>query len=267
MSSETALSIKEAKLKANAAMQAGDVDSALFYYVKVLEKNQKDEESLTAIATIHTKRGNNDLAILAYRMVLGENEEHQQALEGLGLALIRVNKFDKARLTLFRALRDNPQHAAIYNGLGVISDIQHFYSEARWFYGQSLKMQADSPITRTNIAYSYFLSGEWDKAEKLYRVVLERFPKHAQASLNYALLLARKGKLFDAMSNFERVLEKPQAYNELGYILMLDKKYTMAEQLFQKAISSSPSYFEKAYKNLERLRELKAKKIDHDKTV
>jgi len=246
----------EAKLKAKTALGQDDLDGALYYYVKALDHDPEDAESLVAIGAIHTKRGNIELAILAYRIVLGENSSNLPAQIGLGLSLIRVNKYGEARFTLLRALKDNPQKPRIYNGLGVISDIEHIFTEARWFYAQALKMSPDSPVTRTNIAYSYFLSNEWDNAEKIYKGVLNQFPKHAQASLNYGLLLARKGQIFDAQSQFERVLDKPKAYNELGYILMLDRKYTMAEQLFQKAISSSPTYFEKAYKNMEHLKEL-----------
>jgi len=251
--------LKEAKLKAKNALSQGDTDAALYYYVKALDHDPENADSLVAIGNIHTQRGNLDLATLAYRMVLDENESNLNAQIGLGLSLIRTNKYNEARFTLLRALRDNPKRPRIYNGLGVISDIQHLFSEARWFYARALKMSPDSPITQTNIAYSYFLSNEWNKAEKIYKKVLKQFPKHAQASLNYGLLLARQGDIFDAQSQFERVLGKAKAYNELGYILMLSKKYTMAEQLFQKAISSSPSYFEKAYKNMERLKELQEK--------
>ena len=254
--------VKEAKLKAMNAMSQDDLDGALYYYVKALDHDAEDTESLNAIGDIHTTRGSIDLAVLAYRMVLAEDDENIDAQIGLGLSLIRMNKYNEARFTLLRALRDNPQRPRIYNALGVISDIEHIFSEARWFYANALKMSPDSPVTRTNIAYSYFLSNEWDKSEIIYKSVLKQFPKHAKASLNYGLLLARKGFIFDAQVQFENVLDKPKAYNELGYILMLDRKYTMAEQLFQKAISASPIYFEKAYENMERLKELRDKRIN-----
>jgi len=254
---------KEAKLKAQNALSAGDMDAALYYYVKALDHDAKDLVALNAIGGIHSKRGNNELAILAYRMVLENEVDNLDGQIGLGLSLIRTNKYYEARFTLLRALRHNPKRPQIYNGLGVIADIQHIFSEARWFYAQALTMAPDSPITRTNIAYSFFLSNEWDKSEKVYQKVLRQHPKHAQASLNYGLLLARKGNIFDALTQFEHVLDKPQAYNELGYILMLDRKYTVAEQLFQKAISASPSYFEKAYKNMEQLKELRERNVNN----
>lgn len=254
--------LKEAKMKARNALNQGDTDAALYYYVKALDHSPEDSESLVAIGDIHIKQNNLDLGILAYRMVLSEDIDNLNAQIGLGLALIRVNKYNEARFILLRSLKNNPQRAQIYNGLGVISDIQHIFSEALWFYANALRISPESPITRTNVAYSYFLSNEWGKAEKIYRGVLNQFPNHAQASLNYGLMLARQGYITDAQSQFERVLGKSKAYNELGYILMLDKKYVMAEQLFQKAISASPSYFKKAYENMERLKELEEQKTN-----
>ena len=196
-------------------------------------------------------------AILAFRMVLAEHENDVDAQQGLGLSLIRLNRYDDARDVLLSAMANNPYRPKIYNGLGVIGDLQHFYTEAQWFYARALELEPDSAATLTNLAYSYYLECQWDQAAKLYAHILERYPSHEQAALNFGLLHARRGQLYDAINAFERVLPKPQAYNELGYILMLDKKYTMAEQLFHNAISASPSYFEKAYKNLEKLKELR----------
>ncbi|MDX1810381.1 MAG: tetratricopeptide repeat protein [Gammaproteobacteria bacterium] len=257
---------KEARMKATVALQQGDLDTALIYYVKALEHDDKDVEALNGIANIHFERGNNDLAILAYRMTLAEYPDNLDAKQGLGLSLVKANKYEEARFVLLNALADNPQRARIYNGLGVISDIQRYYEEARWFYARGLMIEENSPVLMTNLGYSYYLENKWDNAEKIYYKVLESHPNHIQAQLNLGLLKARQGELYDALSAFQKVLTEPQAYNELGYIMMLDNKYTMAEQLFNKAISASPSYFEKAHDNLEKLKELKAKRESPFKT-
>ena len=252
--------LKEAKMRARAALQQGDKDSALMYYVKTLEHDDKDIEALNGIGNIHFQEGNNELAILAYRMVLAEEPDNLDAKQGLGLTLIAAHKYQQAREVLLNALKDNPQRVKIYNGLGVISDLQRYFDEAKWFYAHALLIDKKSAIALTNLGYSYYLENQWDKAEKMYQKVLSLHPDHKQAHLNYGLLQARRGNLFDALASFEQVLDKPQAYNELGYIMMLDKKYTMAEQLFHKAISASPSYYQPAYDNLERLHELQMKR-------
>ncbi len=251
---------KEAKAKAKAALQQGDNDTALLYFVKALEHNDHDAEALNGVAHIHFIQGNNNLAILAFRMILADEPDNLNAKEGLGLALIAAHKYNDARMVLLGALKDNPQRIKIYNGLGVISDLQRYYSEAKWFYANALLIDNNSAITMTNLGYSYYLENQWDKAEKIYKKVLDNHPNHVQVHLNYGLLLARQGELYDSVASFEQVLDEPQAYNEIGYIMMLDKKYLMAEQLFQKAISASPSYFSRAHENMEKLRELKTKR-------
>lgn len=251
---------KEAKLRARMALQQGDYDSALLYFVKALEHDDKDTETLIGIGNIHFVQGNNELAIFAFRMILAEDENNLDAKQGLGLSLIASHKYEEAREILLNALKDNPKREKIYNGLGVISDLQRYFDEAKWFYARALLINKNSAVAMTNLGYSYYLENKWDNAQKMYAKVLNIHPNHKQALLNLGLLQARKGELYDAQTSFERVLKKPQAYNELGYIMMLDKKYTMAEQLYQKAISASPSYFEKAHANLERLRELQAKR-------
>jgi uncharacterized protein HemY len=49
-------------------------------------------------------------------------------------------------------------------------------------------------------------------------------------------------------------MEKPDAYNNLGYLCMINQQYDNAEYFLQKAIKlSSPSYHVKAHENLDRL--------------
>ena len=52
----------------------------------------------------------------------------------------------------------------------------------------------------------------------------------------------------------KKVVSESEAYNELGYIYMMQQDYGKARRLFEMAISSSPTYFERASKNLEQLK-------------
>ena len=61
------------------------------------------------------------------------------------------------------------------------------------------------------------------------------------------------GKYEDAFDAFRNVLDTPQAYNDIGYLCMLDGYYDVAEHYYQKAIKTSPSYYLKAHENIDRL--------------
>jgi len=56
------------------------------------------------------------------------------------------------------------------------------------------------------------------------------------------------------LQTLKKVVSESEAYNELGYIYMMQQDYGKARRLFEMAISSSPTYFERASKNLEQLK-------------
>ena len=257
---KAAVSATDAHQKAQNAMASGDMDTALFYYVKAAEADTKDERALLGIATVHNQRGNYDLVALAYRMTVGLNPENVTATEGLGLELLRKGDRAEAKTWLLRAIALDPTRPRALSGLGIVSDLDRDFAAASAYYEFALELDPDSPKTLANYGYSRFLSGDLPGAERLYQRALERDADFAQARLNLGLLYARKGDISAAQTEFERVLSRSQTYNELGFILMTEKNYEQAEQLFQKAISSSPTFFPQANENLERVRALRASK-------
>jgi Flp pilus assembly protein TadD len=244
---------KEAKEKATKALSSANYDLALFYYIKALEFDDKDTDSLHQIAKIHDLRGDIASSTLAYRMILEDDPEDLVAMEGLGRRYLQQNKTNEAELLFEKVISKNPNSANSLMGLGVISDLKSDFAAAEQYYQKAIAISPKSVEILNNYAYSKYLSGDWDEAEKLYKKTLAAYPNHPQTLLNYGLLKARQDKPNEAIMLFKKVLSEPQAYNELGYIYMVQHDYEKAKQLFIKAISASPTYFEEASRNLEQL--------------
>ena len=62
------------------AYQAGDLDQALYQYLRVLELAPERYEALVWVGRIHRERGNNQLAEMAFTEVLGKAPENPDAL-------------------------------------------------------------------------------------------------------------------------------------------------------------------------------------------
>lgn len=242
--------------KADAAMQQGDIDSALYYYVKTVERDAKDVAAMTAIGRIHEARGNLDLSAAAYELVLRTDSTRVDARERLGLVLLRRSRYDDAQMQLEAVLAADPVRVTALNGLAVIADLRGDRTRSQDYYDRAVKIAPNSTRILNNYAYSLYLAGAWPQAEQIYRRLLTLDGKHSQGALNYGLLLARKGDAKGALETFRRVLPEPHAYNELGYIFMMAQRYNDAANLFLKAIETSPTYFRQAYDNLEKVRAL-----------
>ena len=93
----------------------------------------------------------------------------------------------------------------------------------------------------------------YDNLETLWRDTLAKNPAAWMAHNNLGALLARQGKLTEAIEQYERALQvKPdftEVYNNLGNTLAEQGKLPEAVQCYKRAIELKPSYAE-AYYNL-----------------
>jgi len=149
-----------------------------------------------------------------------------------------------------------------YNSMGVISDLKKDYVEGLLYYKVALKIKPRSAVVWNNMGYSRYLAGDWKAAEKSFKRAIGYKENYNQAWKNLGLLYTRQERYPEALSTFGRLMEKYQAYNDIGYLCMLEGKHEQAAEFFSKALQLSPSYYEMAKENLERNRSLR--EIDSD---
>lgn len=234
----------------------GDVDRALFEYVRALSVDPKIADAHYKVATIHGLKGNIDLAEQGYRNALGLSKDHAGALEGLGLLLLHQRKVDEAKPLLTRAVAQDPKRWRAHNGLAVIADMEHDFANSERHYQAALAQKPDQPMLLTNFGYSKYAAGNWSAAESYFEKALARDPRHAKAWSNLGLLRVRQGDYDKAMDAFSRIMSDAQASNNIGYLCMIEGNYGQAEKYFIEAIKRSPSFNSSAYENLAKTRAL-----------
>ena len=239
----------------------GKEDEALYQYVKAADQDNKNDMALFKIGDIHSKRGNEALATRAFEMALDVNPDNGLANEGLALILLNKREYDKARTHLARAEASGATISwRVYNSLGVISDLEKDYKQAIIYYEKALTVQPNMPLILNNMGYSHYMSGDWDGAEKYYRKAVQSDEYFERAWRNLGLLYTRKGEYEEAVSAFTRVEDLPEAYNDIGFICMLNGKHEISEAFFKRAIKLAPRYYEAANTNLQKNRQLASKK-------
>jgi len=239
----------------------GKQDEALYQYVKAADKDNESYIALYKIGDIHAKRGNEGLAIKAYEMALDVNPDNGEANEGLALLLLNKREYVKARNHLAKAEASGAAISwRVYNSLGVISDLEKDYKQAIVYYEKALIVQPQMPLILNNMGYSHYMSADWDSAEKFYREAVLNDEYFERAWRNLGLLYTRKGEYEEAVSAFTQVEDLPEAYNDIGFICMLNGKHEISEAFFKRAIKLAPRYYETANNNLYKNRELASKK-------
>lgn len=253
---EMATDSPSAMKRADQFLQQGNKDEALYYYVRALEFDAQNKDALDKIGEIHAAKGNYEPAEVAYQSALKLDPKNANALEGLGLIQLKTGKQAEARQSLAAAVSIDPNRWRACNGLGLIADKAGDYVQASRYYESALKTKPNMPMLMNNLGYSKYLSGDLQGAMALFDAVSRLDGKFDSAWLNQGLIHARLGNDAAAIQAFMQVLEEADAYNNLGYIYMVNNKTPAAYEYFQKAISLSPTYHKLANENLKRLRTL-----------
>ncbi|MFT6926234.1 MAG: tetratricopeptide (TPR) repeat protein [Psychromonas sp.] len=266
--------VEEFSKLALTAEQKGDLEQALFHYVKALEMSPTDTKLLIAIAHVHELRNDKSIASRAYLEALKIDPTLILAHQNLGIIELQDRKYKQAKIHLQQALildqqrlsklggiktsgyydLDNESLTKSYNAAGVLEDMNGNFSLARIYYNLILNINEDFPNVLSNIGYSYYLTGALSQAENYYRKAINQDPGLKRAWTNLGLLYVRKNQYSRAIQTLKQVMSDFEAYNDLGYFVMLDGNLDEAEYFFQKAIDISPSYYKKANANLDLVR-------------
>ena len=259
--------LEEALAGALEAEQKGDLDKALYHYIQSLQFDPDNAAVFLKIAQIHEQRGNNSIAAHAYSEAVKHDPSLLQAYQGLGIVNMKMRKHKQAQEYLQKAisldqkrlseqgaekegeyyLLDKESPIKPYNVLGIIEDMQGNFDLARAYYNLALKADENSANVLSNLGYSYYLTGELSSAERYFKRAINVDNQFKRAWTNLGLIYVRKGQYNRAVKTLKQVMKEFEAYNDLGYFLMLEGHLEQAEYFFQKAIDMSPSYFEKAY--------------------
>jgi tetratricopeptide (TPR) repeat protein len=272
-------SADEAMLIAAQAYRAGDLDQSLFQYLRALELDPKRYAALVWVGRIHRERGNAQLAALALNEVLASDPGNLDGLTEMGLLSLAGRDHARAQEMFFKAVAVDQQRLAngkssnppavaalkvdrqspikVYNGLGVLADLRNNFVEAEAYYRLATQIEPRSALVQNSLGYSFYLSGRWEEAERAYHLGITYDSSYKPLWRNYGLLLARNGRYEEALSAFERVESRAEASNDVGYVCLIEGQLDQAEQFLRNAIEQSPSYYNIAWDNLNRVQQIR----------
>lgn len=245
---------EEAYRNGNAALRAGDPDRALFEYLRGLRMEKRPQaDPLYRVGIIHHGRGNHDLAEKAYRWALEVDADHPGAATALGIVLLEQRDYEQARQQLEPLVARGKAPWQAYNALGVIADMDGEHDLAQGHFEKALDVAPGTPLVLNNLGYSRYLAGDLPGARQALRRAVSANPNYELAWRNLGLVYARQGDHETAIEAVARNGDRAKAYNDIGYISMLEGRYMDAMGFFQEAMRLSPAYYVTASENARNL--------------
>ncbi|MBY5980661.1 tetratricopeptide repeat protein [Ferrimonas balearica] len=280
----TGPNVEQLQKQAVSAQRMGQYNTALKAYLELLDAQPDNLEYLYQIGQIQAQLGKNDHAITAFQDVLKVQPDHLPAMTSLALLHMARGDNGQARTYLDKAIRldqkrlyaedtsiqvqlgesgTQPWHALdersplkAYQALGILRDLDADFDGAQALYRLVLTLQPSNAKALNNLGYSYYLAGDLIRAETYLRRATQRQPEFLRAWTNLGLVYVRQGQSERAFQAFRRVMPEADAYNDIGYFVMLEGQLKEAERLFIKAIDASPIYFATAQDNLRAVQQL-----------
>ena len=207
---------------AQAARSAGQQDSALGVYQKLLRAEPDASDILTAMAETYFEQGAHARALAAYDQALAKESttggERAQALTGRGRTLLALARSASAERDFSDALTLKPDDPVALNGRGVAADMQGRHMNAQAFYRQALAHDPGNERVRSNLGLSFALAARFDEAVAELGSLAKNTEQVPKARHNLALALGLMGRSAQARQLTNGELEASQADgNELFY--------------------------------------------------
>lgn len=236
----------------------GDYRLAAVYFSTALNKEPQSVPARLGLGQSALAAGDYSTARTLIDEVLSVEPDSVPALTARGRILSASGQLDSAITDFTKALQKAPDNTTALTELAMTFDrIPERVVEAEPLYRRVLELSPDSAAARNNLGFNYLLQGRAEEAVTILSGALALDTKNPRILANLATAYLLKGEKGRALQIFRQTVGEAEAYNNIGYLYMTQRRWDDAESAFRKALELSPRYYVRAGANLERLQELR----------
>ncbi|MFZ4124530.1 MAG: tetratricopeptide repeat protein [Rickettsiales bacterium] len=244
--------------QAETAIQKGDFARASAFYEQMIDSKAppaKDKLRYRAMMGDMLRRtGQYEKALKAFDTVLKADANNIDALEGKGLSEMALGRSADAGRTLSKVLDKDGKRWRTLNALGILFVTKNMIPEAVEYFTEGLRVSADNPAILNNVGLARAIDRNYPRAIETLQQAAKMSAndeRKKQIELNLALVYGISGDLDSARAMAEKHLTGATLDNNLGLYAHLAKNDELAKTYLNMALSNSPTYYERAWNNLD----------------
>ncbi|HEX6119661.1 MAG TPA: tetratricopeptide repeat protein [Dongiaceae bacterium] len=192
-------------------------------------------------------------ALAQFQAIQTDEAYRARAYQGMGLSLMALGDVSVAGPQLERAVEADPGLWRSWLALARVHDGDKDWPAAEAAYDKALAAQPNSPIVVNNMGMSLMLQHRYAEAVQTFQRALTVDPTMEMTRANLRIALAWEGQYDEALVGVQAG-DRADALNNVGYVAMLRGDQSAAQQYFSQALEISPTYHERAARNLETLK-------------
>jgi len=243
-------------------LQQENVTLAFINYNKALRLEPSRPALRRKIGLLYIRRSLPEEAERVFLELLNEDPGDPQTHMGLGRATFMEERFEESERYFHSALERDDQLWEAHNYLGILYNRQGRIEEALREFAGAMTLQPDSGMLYNNLGVSFLLARQYDRAARAFEQALSLGAAGQKTYNNLALSLGKMGKYEAALEVFRASGSAAQAFNNVGYLLLLEDRYEEAIEALEKAIEKSPSYYVRANANRKKAQTHEAGRVD-----
>jgi tetratricopeptide (TPR) repeat protein len=157
-----------------------------------------------------------------------------QVAESQGDATAAIHQYNKA-------LDLDSKNLPSLCRLGVIYAELKNYDKSIEIWNRYIAASGDAAFGYGNLGFCYELAGQPDAAKATYLKGIKKDPNNASCRTNYGIMLARAGKIEDALREWNGVLTPAQVHYNLATVYQMNGRKSEARAEYQKALDCDPT--------------------------
>ena len=244
--------------KGRAYLEQENLPLAQLHLVKALTKSSDNIELYQLLGELFVKQNQLDKAKTAYAEVLKLSSGNPSALLGLGKVYRSEGDCVEAGNYLQQAQQLAPDNPEVLTEMAICQDTLAQSPQAEELYLRATELRPLNPSSFNNLGFHYLIQGAYPQAIDAFLTGARLKPEDRLIKNNLAAAYILNGDEVRGLSLFENSIGAAGAYNNVGYIYMVQNRWQRAETAFVKAMELSPSYYVKAAKNLDYLKRISA---------
>lgn len=190
--------------KGNLEYQKGNVQESINYLSKAYKTRKAKTLVVTAYGYVLLKSGYLEESIKIFKEQLSStsisNSDRFNVKANYALALWKDDKMDEA-IALYEEILPYYKTTNIYGSLGFLYILKGDLEKALKFNLDAYDYNNTNGVILDNLGQSYYLLGEYEKAEEIYIKLMALNPKFPEAYYDFALV-------YEKLGNTEKCIEK-----------------------------------------------------------
>ena len=244
---------------AETAEAEGNFARAAGYYQQMHDRTPEKREWEMALANAQRRADTCNDALAHYEALAKKDPKDVDALEGKALCLMNIGESKEASVAFTEVLAQDPNRWRSLNAVGVLFAGKNKIPEAIAYFEKAAQVDSGQIAVTNNLGLAYLLDKRYDQAIDTFLRAQKRLPSKSKdkprVDMNLALAYALSGDMENAQKYASPHVSEAGLYNNLGFFAKLAKDERLARDYLNMALSKSPTYYRRAWENLDRVRQ------------